>query len=179
MKFKIKKILVLFKSKLIQVKKILFELNGKNNEQIYIKGPDSVHILIVDTNLNKFVLVKQPRLPLFIEHKKEFTIETCAGTVDKDKSIDQIAKEEVIEETGYSPDKFIKIGEAFSATKSSEKKHLYLCFSNKKISKGGGVDDENIDLVYMDLDIDPLKLDTDIVTLYLITWYQKNYLKRK
>ena len=33
--------------------------------------------------------------------KLGFTIEFCAGIVDKDKPLEVIAKEEVLEETGY------------------------------------------------------------------------------
>ena len=43
-----------------------------------------------------FILIKQYRYTL-----KDYVIELVAGIVDKDKHIDEIMKEEVIEETGY------------------------------------------------------------------------------
>lgn len=49
-----------------------------------------------------FLLVKQFRIPVYLNDKSiKYTYELCAGLVDKNKSIEEIAVEEIDEECGY------------------------------------------------------------------------------
>ena len=74
----------------------------------------SVAVLLWHSDLDAVVVVRQFRPPVYaskvlencIENNSEsltsgFTYELCAGICDKDKSLEQIAKEEVMEECGY------------------------------------------------------------------------------
>ena len=58
-------------------------------------------ILIYNRDQNSFVLVKQFRPPVFLKDEKGFTYELCAGITDKESTLEQIAIEEILEETGY------------------------------------------------------------------------------
>jgi nudix-type nucleoside diphosphatase (YffH/AdpP family) len=70
-----------------------------------VKSHDSVAILLYHKKRDSFLLVKQFRPPVFLNNNKDgFTYELCAGLVDKNKSLQEIAKEEILEECGYDID---------------------------------------------------------------------------
>lgn len=88
---------------------ILFERDGMTHKWDCIEVHDSVGILLFHTEFRAFVLVRQFRPSLwFHEHKfgenyaeMGVSYELCAGILDKNKSNEQIAIEEVEEELGY------------------------------------------------------------------------------
>lgn len=74
-----------------------------------IKSKDTVHILVYNITTEKYLLVKQHRIPVLVNNPgNEGVIECCAGLIDKYPNIEDevvratmIAKEEVLEELGY------------------------------------------------------------------------------
>ncbi|MBK1993886.1 NUDIX hydrolase [Campylobacter novaezeelandiae] len=113
-------------------------------------------------SLNLRYNIKQFRIPLWHyqtslkEHKENknlgYTIELCSGLIDKNLSIEEIAKEECIEELGFHPKKLEKINEFYSGFGSGvSKQNLYFAeISQKdKLSQGGGIDAEEIEAVYV------------------------------
>ncbi|AFI06107.1 NUDIX hydrolase [Helicobacter cetorum] len=126
-----------------------------------IKSLDSVAILLYEKELNCFVVVKQFRPAIYARHLNfeqaidGYTYELCAGLVDKpNKSLEEIACEEVLEECGYQikPKNLEKIGEFYSATGlSGSLQTLYyaeVCAS-LKVSEGGGIDTEKIEVLFL------------------------------
>lgn len=135
---------------------ILFERDGMTHKWDCIEVHDSVGILLFHTEFRAFVLVRQFRPSLwFHEHKfgenyseMGVSYELCAGILDKNKSNEQIAIEEVEEELGYRVKSLKKITSSFGALGfGASKQHLYYAQIDEsmRISAGGGEGDECIE----------------------------------
>ncbi|CAJ99678.1 NUDIX hydrolase [Helicobacter acinonychis] len=137
--------------------------NEENIEKSWdiIKSLDSVAILLYEKESDCFVIVKQFRPAIYARHfhfKHEidgYTHELCAGLVDKaNKSLEEIACEEVLEECGYeiSPKNLEKIGQFYSATGlSGSLQTIYYAevHESLRVSKGGGIDAEKIEVLFL------------------------------
>jgi len=80
------------------------------------------------------------------------TIELCAGLVDKNLTLAEIAKEEILEECGYDvdPDKIQKITSFHTSVGfAGSRQTLYYAEVDESmhISEGGGIDDEQIEII--------------------------------
>ena len=119
---------------------------------------DSVSILLFHTQRKAFVLVKQLRIPVLNANKKDgMMYELCAGIVDKNTSLAQIAKEEVFEECGYDIDvnSLQKISTFYTNVGiSGTQQTLYYakCDDSMQVSKGGGLSEEEIEVIYIPLE---------------------------
>ncbi len=116
---------------------------------------DSVSILLWHTQKEAFVVVKQLRAPVLNANKKDgMMYELCAGIVDKDMPLEQIAKEEVLEECGYDipVENIVKITSFYTSVGiSGAKQTLYFaqCDDSMRVNDGGGLHDEDIEVVYI------------------------------
>lgn len=160
------------KSIYLQPKTMHFTQNGLKRTWDLLEVHDSVAILIHNTKKNTLIFVKQFRPPVYFgsieqeDRKKEtidiekyppslgITLELCAGLVDKNESLEQIAKEEILEECGYDVplSSLIKIGSYRSGvgTLGSLQTAFYCEVTDEmKVSQGGGVGDEIIDVIEM------------------------------
>jgi UDP-sugar diphosphatase len=151
---KIEKIKNLCKGQFLSLQKVFFEYKGKKRSWEVCKSNNSVSILLYHKEYNSFLIVKQFRMPVYLKNGDGFTYELCAGLIDKDKSDIEIAKEEILEECGYNVplDNIRKITEFYSSVGSSGAKQiLYYAEIDEsmKISNGGGIDDEDIELVFI------------------------------
>ena len=127
---------------------------GKMKSWEILKSHDSVAILLYHTDLNKFIFVKQFRAPLYKLDKCGMSIELCAGLVDKECSLTQIAKEEIEEECGYLIDNSNiehVISCLSSPGRSSSFQHMFYAEVNhsQKVNEGGGINDEDIEVLYL------------------------------
>ncbi|MGB3960996.1 MAG: NUDIX hydrolase [Sulfurimonas sp.] len=119
---------------------------------------DSVAILLWHSEKEAFIAVKQLRVTVLNTHKIDgYTYELCAGIVDKEASKIQIAKEEILEECGYDVplESISKITSFYTSVGiSGAKQTLYFakCDSSMQVSQGGGIHDEDIEVVYIPLD---------------------------
>lgn len=125
--------------------------NGIPKRWEVVKSADSVSILIHNTDSNNLIIVKQFRPAVFLRNNDGYMFELCAGLVDKQgKSLEQIAKEEVLEECGYEVQNLQKIAEFYSSvgTSGSKQSVFYAEVKNAdKKNRGGGIDDEFIEIV--------------------------------
>jgi len=127
-----------------------FKLNGREKKWEIIKSSDSVAILIYNKSNDSFVCVRQFRAPVFLNNKTNgVTLELCAGILDKDLSLEEIASEEILEETGFkvAANEIEKITSFYTSVGSSgAKQHLYYCEvdNSKRVSSGGGVEGEEL-----------------------------------
>ncbi len=124
-----------------------FKLNEQERDWEVIKVGDSVAILIYNEDSKSFVLVKQFRPALYFNHKIPFTYELCAGLLDKDLSLEEIASEEILEETGFkvAPNELEKINSFYTCVGSSGSKQTLFYAKvdeSKRVSSGGGVPGE-------------------------------------
>ena len=141
-------------------------------------GHDTVHIAVFNNDTKKFLLVKQVRVPVLVNdpQTRGEVVECCAGLVDKPGvDITQIAVEEVEEELGYlvHPDNIFKIQSVKSSVgKTGITSHLFIAevTNADKVSEGGGLDSEDIEIVEVqDVDINRFLLEstTDATTVAL------------
>ena len=117
-----------------------------------IKAHDSVAILIYHTTNDSFVLVKQFRPAVYMHNSDGTTIELCAGILDKECSIEQTAKEEILEECGYEIElnHLRKVTSFYTSVGFAGSKQTLFYVEvdeTKRVSDGGGIDDEQIEVV--------------------------------
>ena len=118
---------------------------------------DSVAILLYHKEKEGFILVKQLRATVLNKNPKNgYMYELCAGIVDKDTSLKQIAKEEILEECGYDVplENITKISSFYTAVGiSGAYQTLYYAQLDEsmKVNDGGGVEGENIEVIFIPL----------------------------
>lgn len=138
--------------------KITYTQNGKEKTWEAVKSFDSVAILLFHEEKNAFLLVKQFRPPVYLNDNSNLcTYELCAGIVDKEKSLELIVKEEIDEECGYnvSLENIEKITSFYTNVGiSGGRQSMYYASINEsmKIHDGGGINDEEIELMFLPLD---------------------------
>ena len=179
------KISELSDTKFIHPVKVTFNQNGKDKTWEAVKSHDSVAVLLYHEEKKAFLLVKQFRAPVYLNDKtKTYTYELCAGLVDKDVSLVQIAKEEIDEECGYE----VKIEDIQKVTSfftnvgiSGGCQHLFFAKINEsmKIHQGGGINDEQIELHFLPLEqCDELIFDESKAKtpglMFSFYWFLKN-----
>src|SRR5574344_710002 len=179
------KVSELKESNYIKALKVNFTLNGAKKSWEAVRSHDSVSVLLYHKEKESFLLVKQFRVPVYLNDKNiKYTYELCAGLVDKEMSLEEIVSEEIDEECGYKVDKkdIKKITSFFTNVGiSGAKQHLYfatIC-ENQKLHSGGGINDEQIELYFLNKDdmdsfiFDETKAKTPglIFSLY---WFLKN-----
>ena len=141
-------------AKFIQTSFATYEQNGKSKSWEIVEAHDSVAILIYHREKNAFILVQQFRPAVYLNNQDGLTVELCAGIVDKQLSLVEIAMEEIEEECGYrvSIEKIEKITSFHTSVGfAGSKQMLYYVEVDEsmKVSEGGGVDDEQIEVVYL------------------------------
>lgn len=134
-----------------------YEQEGIKKSWEIVHAHDSVAILIYHKEKNAFILVKQFRPAVYLNNQNGMTIELCAGIVDKDLSLQEIAMEEIEEECGYAvPLQSIERITTFhtSVGFAGSKQTLYYVEVDEtmKVSEGGGVDHEQIEVVYLSVE---------------------------
>ncbi|MFV7790609.1 NUDIX domain-containing protein [Aliarcobacter lanthieri] len=149
------KIESLKETKYIKPLSVEFVLNGVKKTWEVVRSHDSVSILLYHKEKDSFLLVKQFRMPVYLNDSQiKYTYELCAGLIDKDKTIEEIAIEEIDEECGYEVDlnSIQKITSFFTNVGiSGAKQHLFFTTisEKQKIHNGGGVNDEQIELFFL------------------------------
>lgn len=152
-----------------------------------LESHSTVHILVDNIETKEILLVKQPRIPVLLRDQSQLglCVETCAGLIDKEgKNPFEIAKEEVEEELGYlvKESDLTLIKKAKSGLGSSGNDIFYFnvkVTEANKISNGGGIENENIEvfrLKYEDIgSFISSDIHTDSTTLFLLTnWLFNN-----
>ncbi len=136
----------------IEPLEIVYEQGGKIKRWEAVKAHDSVAVLLYHSQKNAFLLVKQFRPALYLQHGFKYSYELCAGIVDKDKSLEEIALEEAVEETGYRPKSIEKITSFFTSVgfAGSRQTLFYAQIDESdKVGEGGGIEDEEIEPLFI------------------------------
>ncbi|ENN79735.1 uridine diphosphate glucose pyrophosphatase NUDT14 [Dendroctonus ponderosae] len=181
-----------------------FTQNGQKKTWDLLGIHDSVAIIIYNKLRKVLILVKQFRPAVYlgtidpqdrqIDHpidtakyppENGITIELCAGIVDKQLSLAEIAREEILEECGYDvPVGSLElIGSYRSGVGTSASvQTAYYCevTDAMKVTQGGGTDDELIDVVEMTVaEVKDYVTQRDVVNsppsfLFGIYWFLLN-----
>ncbi len=141
-------------SQYIKPYRLTFEKDGKIRDWEVVDTHDSVAVLIYHTEKDAFVLVKQFRPAVYLKNEDGMTVELCAGLVDKDNSLIQITKEEILEECGYDVplEKIEKITSFYTAVGfAGGQQTLFFAKVDERmrVDDGGGIDDEEIEVVFI------------------------------
>ena len=144
-------------SDFVKIERMHYEQDGVQKAWDLAQVHDSVAILIYHKERDAFVLVKQFRPPVYLKNSDGFTYELCAGIVDKELSLVEIAQEEIIEETGFqvSCARIKKITSFYTAVGfAGAKQELYYVEVDEgdKVDEGGGIDGEMIEVIYLPSD---------------------------
>ena len=172
-------------SQYIKPKSMYYLHNSVEKRWDIVDTHNSVAILLYHKALDSFVFVKQFRPSIYLKNHDGFTYELCAGIVDKDKSLIEIAKEEILEETGYDVplDKLEKISSFYTAVGfAGGRQTLYYAEleESMQVNAGGGIEDENIEVIYLKRE-DTLEFmfDESIATtsglMFALMWYFRKY----
>lgn len=172
-------------SQYIKPKSMYYLHNEVEKRWDIVDTHNSVAILLYHKTLDSFVFVKQFRPSIYLKNHDGFTYELCAGIVDKDKSLIEIAKEEILEETGYDVplDKLEKISSFYTAVGfAGGRQTLYFVELDEsmQVNAGGGIENENIEVIYLKRE-DTLEFmfDESIATtsglMFALMWYFRKY----
>ncbi|XP_065337953.1 uridine diphosphate glucose pyrophosphatase NUDT14-like [Cloeon dipterum] len=186
----------------VQPYHMFFVQDGRKRRWDLLKIHDSVAILIFNVTRQVLVLVKQFRPAVYLSNIQDedkvlekhidtskypaelgLTIELCAGIVDKNKTLEEIACEEVDEECGYTvqPADLQKIVCYRSGVGvSGDKQTVYYVevTDEMRTSKGGGNLDEGELIEVIEMSIEEAKKymkREDVLSpggfLFALTWF--------
>lgn len=95
----------------LEVVELLYgDAYGKNHKYISIDRPGAVAIAAITKN-DELILIKQFRPPI-----GKYVLSLPAGLIDKNKSILEIAKDELLEEAGFVARNWRLISESYNST---------------------------------------------------------------
>jgi len=171
-------------SSFVKTQRMFYTQKGTEKTWDMVHVHDSVAILIYHKEKDAFVLVKQFRPPVYLQNADGFTYELCAGIVDKESSLEQIAKEEIDEECGYDValTNLQRVTSFYTAVGfAGAKQTLYYCEVDESMQEheGGGIHVEDIEVVYLDVAeakafiLDETKSKTPGI-MYAMMWWFNN-----
>ena len=171
--------------KFISTSLATYEQNGIAKDWEIVQAHDSVAILIYHTEKKCFILVKQFRPAVYVNNDDGLSVELCAGIVDKNITLQQIAQEEIEEECGYAVvlENVEKITSFYTSVGfAGSKQTLYYAEVNEsmKVSEGGGIDGELIEVISLSIeDAKAFIYDEEIVKtpglmFAFMWWFDKN-----
>jgi UDP-sugar diphosphatase len=143
--------------KFINTKLVKFKQNGILKSWEIVEAYDSVAILIYHREREAFILVKQFRPAVYMKNRDGLTVELCAGIVDKDLSLKEIAKEEVLEECGYEVstsdiEKITSVNSAVGFAGSKQTIFYVEVDESMHVASGGGIENELIEVIELPVD---------------------------
>lgn len=120
--------------------------NGKTTHREIVEHPGAV-VVIGITSDKKLVLIKQFRKPV-----EEIIVEACAGLVNKDEKLEDAAKRELKEETGYTAGKIKKVLSAYTTPGYSTEVIHYFVATDLEHGSQKFDEDENIEIFLLSID---------------------------
>ncbi|CAJ0996084.1 GDP-mannose pyrophosphatase NudK [Sodalis praecaptivus] len=139
------------------LRKIVYDLMEKDGgsqrqmREVYDRG-NGATILLYNRGKNSVVLIRQFRMPTYINGNADgMLIETCAGLLDDD-SPEECIRREAMEETGFAVGEVEKLFSAYMSPGGvTELVHFFAAEydDTSRRSAGGGVEDEVIEVIEM------------------------------
>jgi nudix-type nucleoside diphosphatase (YffH/AdpP family) len=127
----------------------------RQSRETYDRG-NGATILLRDRARDTVLLVRQFRLPAFVNGHDGMLLEVPAGLLDH-ATPDARIREEVEEETGYRVERVEKVFEAFMSPGSVTEKLFFFVAdydAGAKVGGGGGVEAEGEDIEVVELTLD-------------------------
>jgi len=133
------------------------QLSDEVSRLVFERG-DSVAVMLYDRDQDSVILVKQFRYPVYVREKDMgWLLETVAGVVDRDRTPDEVARAETVEEAGYSLEELEHVATFYpSPGACSERIHLYLGYVSaaNRVGPGGGRLGESEDIQVQEMPLD-------------------------
>ena len=122
--------------------------NGNIIPSFYINEyPEWVNVFAL-TEDDKVVMVKQYRHGI-----KEVCIELPGGVVEKDEPIEEAAKRELLEETGYEFEEYVFLGKICANPSTTNNfMHMYMARGGKKVAEQKLDHSEDIEVLFLTID---------------------------
>lgn len=124
------------------------------SRESYDRG-NGTAVLLYNSEKGTVILTKQFRMPIYETTPDEaFSIEACAGAIDKDESAESTIIREIEEEVGYKVFGVQKIQEVYMSPGAlTEKMYLFVArYSDAmKVNEGGGVESENEEIEVLEM----------------------------
>jgi len=139
-------------------------------------------ILLFDPERQLVVLVRQLRIPVFMQGEPAFLIETPAGLLDGEAPEVAICRE-AMEETGYHIESAMHLFDAYMSPGSiTERTSFFLgrIDTSKKVAAGGGLSHEGEDIEVLEIPFDEAVAMIgsgeicDAKTIMLLQWAMLN-----
>lgn len=143
-------------SDFIKPKRMRYTQEGQTKLWDMVDVHDSVAIILYHEEHQALVVVRQFRPPVYLKNSDGFTYELCAGIVDKEKSLIEIAHEEILEECGYHVplESIERITSFYTAVGfAGSVQTLYFARVNESMrhNEGGGIGVESIEVIHIDV----------------------------
>lgn len=141
--------------KFIKTGLVTYRQNGIEKSWEVVQAHDSVAVLIYHKERDSFILVQQFRPAVYMDDMRDgITVELCAGIVDKELTLVEIAMEEIEEECGYAVpveriERITQVNNAVGFAGSKQTIFYTEVTESMRVSEGGGVDTELIEVIEM------------------------------
>lgn len=133
-----------YKGRLLKLRDDEIKLeNGRIARREIVEHPGAVCVIGITAD-KKLVLIRQFRKPV-----EEEIVEICAGLVDPGETLEQAAKRELHEETGYIAGKLEKILSAYATPGYSTEMIHYFIAADLRMDKQRNEEDEQIEVLLL------------------------------
>ena len=172
--------------KFIEAGYVTYIQNGIKKSWEVVKAHDSVAILIYHKEHKSFVLVQQFRPAVYMGGTQDgITVELCAGIVDKNLTLVEIAMEEIEEECGYAVpleniERITMVNNAVGFAGSKQTIFYTEVTEAMRVSDGGGIDSELIEVIELPIEkarefiFDESIAKTTGLLFAFMWWFDKN-----
>jgi len=127
----------------------------RQQREVYNRG-DGAAILLYNLEQCTVILIKQFRMPVYLNDKQGFLIEVPAGVLEQDNP-DQTVIDETEQETGYRVSSLNRLYSTYVSPGSiTERIHFYTASytPEQRVSAGGGLDAEGEDIEVIEVGFD-------------------------
>jgi len=127
----------------------------RQQREVYNRG-DGAAILLYNLEQRTVILIKQFRMPVYLNDKQGFLIEVPAGVLEQDNP-DQTVIDETEQETGYRVSSLNRLYSTYVSPGSiTERIHFYTASytPEQRVSAGGGLDAEGEDIEVIEVGFD-------------------------
>lgn len=140
------------------LKQVRFRLDGREQQkEVYVR-PNSAVVLPYDPVRQTLLLIRQFRLPTFLNgNGNGYLTECCAGVLEEGETAEACIRREAIEELGYCLEAVEKVMETYMSPASVTELVYYFIApydSSMKVGEGGGLAAENEFIEVLELSLE-------------------------